>query len=175
MKREMENVTGSDSTVPVEPAADVSNAFNVARIMVATIRLSANTVLFCVFGLFPVFNVPSNHFILSLAINDVISLLYDLTVITIHLVSPDLNAQMPCFVANIGINFVAINLSQLAVIAVERFLFIRRPLHYYRLITQWKNTLILSSWSVISFSSNDIPSIILTANHLICLIKDQYI
>ena len=127
---------------------DISLAVNMTRLMIAVVGILANGILFTVFGLFPIFNIPSNHFILSLAINDVMSLTYDILFIFIHYVTPGLESEIPCMVSNVGIYFVIINITQLAAIAFERFLFIRRPLHYYQLITQWKVFLILGSWWV---------------------------
>ena len=127
---------------------DFSVLVNVIRLCIAFVGILANGVLFAVFGYFPIFNIPSNHFILSLAINDVMSLTYDVMFIFLHYVTPGLANEIPCMVSNFGIYFVVINLTQLAAIAVERFLFIRRPLHYYQLITKWKPMLIYGSWYV---------------------------
>ncbi|XP_063726627.1 adrenocorticotropic hormone receptor-like isoform X2 [Symsagittifera roscoffensis] len=127
---------------------DISLAVNLLRVFIAIIGVLANVVLFIVFLYFPIFNVPSNQFILSLAVNDVMSLAYDVIFIFMYYVAPAVLGKIPCMVGSLGILFVVINLCQLAAIAVERFLFIRRPLHYYALIANWKSLLIFGSWIV---------------------------
>ena len=134
--------------------SDMELTLNLIRIGVAVIGLLANSTLLCVFRSSTTFHIPSNHFVVSLAVNDIISLIYDLVFISIHYISPSLNATLPCLITNISINFVAINMSQLAAIALERFLFIKKPLNYYQLITKWKNYIIIGSWLVGHFSNS---------------------
>ena len=133
--------------------SDMELALNLVRIGVAVIGLLANCILLCVFRSSTTFHIPSNHFVVSLAVNDIISLGYDLIFIIVHYFNSNLNATLPCLITNISINFVAINMSQLAAIALERFLFIRKPLNYNQLITKWKNYIIIGSWLVQIFTT----------------------